>query len=491
MAAPAPVQRLSVGEKLGYALGDAATNFFFMTMILYQSRFYTDVVGISAAAIGWLFLAVRWIDAIADPVIGALADRTNTRWGKFRPWVLWTAVPYGVIFWLSFSVPDIGSTGKLVYVAITYLLLMVVYSANNTPYSALTGVMTADPSERTSISTYRLFLATVVGQILVQGLALPMVDKFGQGDAAKGWSITIGVFGALIIVFNLITFATTKERVQPDIRQKSSMKQDLKDVFTCRPWLALFVLTLMIFTMIVLRGSAFNFYFGYYLDPLAIRDFLSSFGMGASDSKFLNALGLVLKPDGSNASNVAFGFFNITTNLVQIIGILSSKALSDRFGKRNVYVFFLAMTAVVTVIPIILTPQSIGGVFLVAILWGLAYGPTVPLLWAMIADVPDFLEWKTDRRATGFAYAGVVFALKAGLGVGGALIGWLLAGYGYVPNAVQTEQALTGIRLSASVYSAIPCIIGVIALLMYPITKDLSLRIRDELAERRSQRAKA
>jgi glycoside/pentoside/hexuronide:cation symporter, GPH family len=487
MSAPAPVQRLSVGEKLGYALGDAATNFFFMTMILYQSRFYTDVVGISAAAIGWLFLAVRWIDAIADPVIGALADRTNTRWGKFRPWVLWTAVPYGVIFWLSFSVPDIGSTGKLVYVAITYLLLMVVYSANNTPYSALTGVMTADPSERTSISTYRLFLATVVGQILVQGLALPMVDKFGQGDAAKGWSVTIGIFGALIIIFNLITFATTKERVQPDVRQKSSVKQDLKDVFTCRPWLALFVLTLMIFTMIVLRGSAFNFYFGYYLDPIAVRDFLASFGMGASDNKFLNAMGLVLKADASNATNVAFGFFNIITNLAQIIGILSSKALSDRFGKRNVYAFFLTMTAIVTVIPIFLTPQSIGGVFLVAILWGLAYGPTVPLLWAMIADVPDFLEWKTGRRATGFAYAGVVFALKAGLGVGGALIGWLLAGYGYVPNVAQTEHALNGIRLSASVYSAIPCIIGIVALLMYPITKDLSLRIRDGLAERRQK----
>jgi Na+/melibiose symporter-like transporter len=489
--------KLSFREKAGYGLGDAATNFFFMSMILYQPRFYTDTVGIAASTVGWLFIMVRWIDAIFDPIVGALSDRTNSRWGKFRPWVLFTAIPFGVIFWLAYTVPNFSSTGKLTYAIITYLLLMMVYSANNTPYSALTGVMTNDPSERTSISTYRLTCG-ILGQLAIQAFALPLVDKFGNGDSSHGWSMMIGIFAILMVVFYLITFSVTKERVQPNPRQKTSLKRDLVDVFTCRPWVVMFLTTLFIFTTLALRGGAFNYYFTYYLDQSKVVDFVDHIGLaavGAGEPTWwksaLNLFGLLVKPDGSNAAGVGFSLFNMTGTIIQIAGILCSKALSDRFGKRNVFLVGLSLTTIVTVLFYFVPPGAISIVFLLSALWGLFYGPTVPLLWAMIADVPDYAEWKTSRRATGFAYAGIVFALKAGLGLGGALGGWLLSGYGYVPNAAQTEHSLLGIRLCATIYSALPFFFAVLCLLAYPITKELALRIRDELIERRSKYASA
>jgi len=489
-------QKLSAGEKLSYSLGDAATNFFFLSMILYQSRYYTDTVGLAASSVGWLFFFVRWVDAIVDPVVGALSDRTETKWGKFRPWILWTAIPFGVIFWLVYSVPSIGGSGKLIYVWITYLLLMMVYSANNTPYAALTGVMTSDPSERTSISTYRLCIA-IIGQLLIQGLALPLVDKFGNGDTAHGWSVTIGIFAAAMIVFYFVAFASTRERVRPDPHQKTSIKRDLSDVFTCRPWVVMFFLTFFVFTTLALRGGAMNYYFSYFLDSAQITELLRHLGLvssGGSPSAWetvLNWFGLMLKPDGSNATSVGFSLFNMVGTLVQIPGILLSQSLSDRFGKRNIFIVFLALTTLATAAIFILPPTSIDQVFVLNILWGLFYGPTIPLLWAMIADVPDYSEWKTSRRATGFCFAGIVFALKAGLGVGGALLGWFLSGYGYVPNVAQSANALLGVRLSATVFAAIPFALGVICLFGYPITKELSLRIRDELAARRQKYADA
>ena len=484
-------QKLSAGEKLGYSLGDAATNFFFLSMILYQGRYYTDTVGLTASSVGWLFFFVRWVDAIVDPVVGALSDRTETRWGKFRPWLLWTAVPFGLIFWLVYSVPALGGSGKLVYVWITYLLLMMVYSANNTPYAALTGVMTSDPSERTSISTYRLCIA-IIGQLLIQGLALPLVDKFGNGDTSHGWSVTIGIFAVAMIIFYFVAFASTRERVRPNPHQKSSVKRDLADVFTCRPWVVMFLLTLFVFTTLALRGGSMNYYFTYYLDRGQIAELLRHVGLVGTTSgapstldTVLNWFGLLLKPDASNATSVGFSLFNMAGTLVQIPGILLSQFLADRFGKRNVFIVGLALTAIVTAAIFGSAATSINQVFLLNILWGVFYGPTVPLLWAMIADVPDYAEWKTSRRATGFCFAGIVFALKAGLGLGGALGGWLLSAYGYIPNVAQSVDALLGIRLTATIFSALPFAFGVICLFAYPITKELSLRIRDELAARR------
>ncbi len=483
--------KLSVREKIGYGLGDVATNFFFQSMILYQNRYYTDTVGLSASAVGWMFLILRLADAFVDPVVGALSDRTQTRWGKFRPWILWTAVPFGVAFWAVYVTPNVGPTGKLIYAYFTYVLVMMFYSANNTPYSALMGVMTPNVSERANIARYR-FVSALIGQFIIQALALPLVDKFGQGNSAKGWAMTMAIFGAGIIVCSLVVFLTTRERVLPNPEQKPSLKADIKNVISCKPWLAMFVLTLMIFTMLVVRGSSMNYFFTYYMDPGSLREFLDRFGLATAAAgdhsawrSVLDALGLQVKADSSNASAVGQSFFFVLGSIIQIICILFSKPLADRFGKKTVFIIGFVGTIAATVAVFFVPPTSMDALLWLSVAWGLAWGPTVPLLWVMIADVADYSEWQTSRRATGFMYAGILFALKAGLGLGGALAGWILGAYGYIPNVAQSAHTLLGIRLSASIYSAVPLLVGLVCLILYPISKALNLRIQDELEQRR------
>jgi len=490
-------ERLPVKEKIGYAMGDIATNFFFQSMILYQTRFYTDTVGLSAVAVGSMFLILRLADAVVDPVIGALADRTQTRWGKFRPWVLYTAVPFGLIFWLVYVTPDVGPHGKLVYAYLTYSLVMLLYSANNTPYSALMGVMTPDASERSSLAGYR-FVGALVGQFIIQALPLPLVIKFGQGNSARGWAITMAIFGALIVVLNLVTFATTRERVQPPPGERHPLRDDLKDVFTCRPWLVMFILTLLVFTMLVVRGSSSNYLFAYYLDQGQIKEFLGAVGLAGIGSgpvtgwkAALDGLGLLVRPDGSNAAAVGLSLWFVLGSIVQIGGIMVSKPLADRFGKKTVFIAGVSVTTLATLLVFYVGPTSIGLLFWLGILWAVGWGPTIPLLWVMIADVADYSEWKTSRRATGFMYAGILFALKAGLSLGGALSAWVIEAYGYVPNVAQTEHALLGIRLGASVYPGIALALVLVCLAVYPIGKTLNLRIQDELTQRRKQYATA
>jgi Na+/melibiose symporter-like transporter len=487
--------RLAVKEKVGYAMGDIATNIFFQSMILYQTRFYTDTAGLSAVAVGSMFLILRLADAVFDPIIGAMSDRTRTRWGNFRPWILWTAVPFGVIFWLVYVTPDWGPNGKLVYAYITYTLVMMMYSANNTPYSALMGVMTPDASERSSLAGYR-FVGALTGQFFIQALPLPLVEKLGGGNSARGWALTMAIFGALIIVLNLITFASTKERVQPAPGEKHPLKDDLRDVFSCRPWVLMFVLTLSVFTMLVVRGSSSNFLFGYYLNPDRIKDLVGSFGLAGSGPvtgwrTVLDWLGLIVKPDNSNAVAVGFSLWSVLGSIVQIGGIMLSKPLADRFGKKTVFILGVAVTTLATLAVFSVGPDQVGLIFWLGILWSVGWGPTIPLLWLMIADAADFSEWKTGRRATGFMYAGILFGLKAGLSLGGALSAWVLEAYGYVPNVAQSERALLGIRLGASVYPTLFLVVVIVCLALYPIGKALGQKIQDDLTERRKGYATA
>lgn len=487
---PSTTERLSVREKIGYGFGDAAANFVFQTMLIFQLGFYTDVFGITAATAGTLLLVGRFWDAIFDPIMGVIADRTQTRWGKFRPWVLWSAIPFALLFFLAFTTPDFGDTGKVVYAYVTYILLMTIYSVNNLPYSALNGVMTGDVNDRTSLSSYRFFLA-MAAAFIVQGLTLPMVSKFGEGNAAKGWSLTIGVFSLLCVVFFLITFFSVRERIHPDPKQKSSPKQDFADLLKNAPWKSMFTLTLFLFVTLALWGSAMFYFFTYYVDKPQLFAFLQSWGLvaepGASGwwHDLLNAFGLIALEDRSNVTGVGFSLFNMVGMLANIIGVLFSKMLAVRFGKKAVFLVGLSLTTFFTLLFIMASADSVGFMFLLNLLKSLAYGPTIPLLWAMMADVADYAEWKTNRRATGVVFAGIVFALKAGLGFGGAICGWLLAAYGYIPNAVQSEEALLGIRLTGSVFPAITFAVGVFALAFYGISKKLNLEIQDELAERR------
>lgn len=496
-ADPAHV-KLSFREKAGYSLGDASANLVFQLLIIFQAGFYTDVMGISAAALGTMLLLVRFSDAFTDPLMGVLADRTRTRWGRFRPWLLWSALPFAGLFWLAFTVPDLTGGKLLAYAAVTYTLLMVAYTMNNVPYSALTGVMTADSSERTSVSSFRFFAAMATA-FLVQGLTLPLVQKFGMQadgtvDEAAGWSITVALYAAIAVVFFVVTFFSVRERVQPIVEAAPDTRQDFRDLRANRPWLAMFGMTLFVFITLSLRGSSFYYYFTYYVDPDALTELVRRAGLFAAGGELgagqrvLDFFGLIVTPGGSPTA-VGFGLFNMVGSLVSIGGVLAAKPLAERFGKKAVFTVGLAGAAVVQAAFYALGPADVNAMFVLSVLGAAAYGPTIPLLWAMIADTADWSEWTTRRRATGVVYAGVTFALKAGLGLGGAIAGWILAAYGYEAATARTPEVLEGIRLSASLFSAVPFALGVACMLFYPITKALERQITADLAARRAAAA--
>ena len=487
-------QKLSFREKAGYSLGDAAANLVFQVLMAYQFYFFTAIMGLNPAAAGTLFLIGRFFDAFTDPAMGILADRTKHKWGRFRPWILWSALPFAAIFWLTFTSPGWSPNGQMVYAYIMYFLLMGVYTVNNVPYCALNGVMTGDVDERTSLSTYR-FVAVTVTQFIVQGLTWPLVAKLGQGNDAQGWSMTMGIFAAITVVLFVTCFFSVKERVQPDPEQDSSAKQDMLDTLNNKPWLVLFFATLMIFIMLVVRGGSLTFYMQSYVNQTALGDFFSQMSLQRNEGVdpsgvrvVLNTLGLLVEPDRSNLPNVAFGWFMMAGTIATLIGVFTSKTLSKLFGKKTVFVVSLFLTAASTMWLFFIPADDIPSMVAQALSWGLVYGPTVPLLWSMIADAADYSEWKTGRRATGFVFAGVVFALKFGLGVGGFIQGMILAYYGYEGGADLTERAVMGVRLSATMYPAAFIIAAAVILLFYPISKALNYQIGDELAKRRDAR---
>ena len=487
------MNKLSFIEKAGYSLGDAAANFVFMTMILFQLNFYTDTLGIAAASAGSLLLVGRLWDAFFDPMMGVMADRTNTRWGKFRPWVLWTALPWGVVMVFAYTTPDWGYTGKIVYACLTNILLMTLYSANNTPYSAMTGVMTGDVNERTSLSSYR-FVAAMIAQLIVGGFTLPLVAKFGHGNNAKGWQITMGLWATICVVLFLITFLTTRERIQPDPKQKASAKTDFSTLLKTGPWIAMFILTLAHFIVLAMRGGTLSYYFQYYVNHERLFGTLQSLGLtnnsaGGVWHYLLNSFGLIVDPKRTNVSSVGFSLFNMSSQFVTVCGVLCSTFLSIRFGKKAVALAGFSLTTVFMALFILLPPEAVGSMFILEYVRALTYAPTIPLIWAMFADVVDYAEWKTGRRTTGVIYATILFGLKTGLSLGGALAGWLLSGFGYRANAVQTPQAMQGIRMTISVFPAMFFGIVIVCLMCYKISKTLNIQIQDELAERRRKYA--
>jgi Na+/melibiose symporter-like transporter len=728
-------QKLSITEKVGYSLGDSAANFIFQTVMMFLMFFYTDILGISAAVAGTIFLATRIFDAFNDPMMGAIADRTNTRWGKFRPWVLISAIPFGVIGVLMFTAPNFSGMGKIIYAFITYNLMMIIYTINNVPYCAMTGVLTGDSIERTGLAQYR-FIFAMLATLAVQSLSIPLVNYLGvdnktivqsevradqltinpvspglakivvsaddqrgnviekdfyvkvtkpvaeiplvkqplsdltfeqgfgeheinlsavfdpgaygpvsfaasldnktvasteiigdrlriiesgigvvnvtvsskdrlknnanvqftlavlakgnsvpqvisqsdidlnkgfqkhqlslndiiidkDGDSlnytvknsdtgvlsaeiqgkqlvlterkpgyakvtvsandnkgglssvvipvivragdnmppipakslpsqtvsseskpitlslseffsdpdndsmsykvsvinqAKGYQLTMGIFCTLAVLFFIITFITTKERVKPDPKQKTSLKQDISDLMRNKQWVAIFFLTVFIFVYLALRGSVTLYYFTYYVKRADLFSYFNALGMG-----------------------------------VTLIGILFSKPLAVRFGKRNTFRACLFLTAVFASVYAFLPPNAIFLIFAFNILLSLAYAPTIPMLWAMMADVADYGEWKTGRRATGMTFSATTFGLKMGLSLGGAMAGWLLTYFGYVAGAEQTEFALKGIRWMMSIIPAIPFFIGVAILFLYKIDKRTEIVMTEELIERRKQ----
>jgi glycoside/pentoside/hexuronide:cation symporter, GPH family len=422
--------------------------------------------------------------------MGIIADRTNTRWGKFRPWILWTAVPFGVMSMIAFSTPEFSPEGKIAYALITYILLVIVYSANNLPYASLSGVLTGDMAERNSISSYRFF-AVMIAQFIVQSLLMPLVLILGGGDKTKGFENTMTIFAVMGVVFFIITFLTTKERIIPKPEQKSSVKEDVSDLFKNKPWIAILILTVFIFITLAMKGGMYVYYFDYFLDKESLAAFLQNIGFNsfiAGLNNLLTNLGLHGFVWPQDASTSGFSLFNAGGIILMIIGITISKPLADRFGKRDVFGISVFISALCLLLFYFYTPQSISLVYLTQLAHGFFYGISIPLLWAMIADVADYSEWKNNRRATAIIFSAMNFGLKTGLSVGGALVAGILALYGYDGKLVtQNPGTINGIKFSVSVYPTITFCLGVACLFFYEINKKKELLIEKELKARRGE----
>jgi len=444
------IQKLSVGEKVGYALGDMAANFVFQAMLALQLDFYTHTFGLTAAQAGTLFLVVGLAVACFNPVMGMIADRTKSKSGKFRPWLLWTAVPFGIISILTFTTPQLSPGGKIIYAWITYILLRVIYTVNNVPYASLTAVMTQDPDERTSISSYRQIAANSAG-FIVQSLAVPMVAFLGGSNSARGYQLTMGLLSVLSVIFFIISFFATKERIQPDPQQKTSLGQDLSDLFSNRPWVVLFLVTLFYFSAILVRGNVMLPYFRFVAGNVNLFAWFNGFGLAAL-----------------------------------LLGVAFSTAVSVRVGKRELFIASMILSGIFNMALYVISPHATYLIIGAEVLRQFAYGLSGPILWAMMGDVADYGEWKTGRRATGAVTGGIVFALWAGLALGGAVAGWLLSAYGLVSAAdVQSTGTQTGIVLTASIYAGLFFLAAAACLFFYPLNREKNQSIANDLAERR------
>ena len=479
--------KLSLGEKIGYSLGDLSANLVFQTLVTYLAYFYTDIYGLKNNDASLIILIVGLTAAfLFNPVIGALADRTRSRWGKFRPWVLYTSIPLGVIALLAFTTPDFSYKGKVIYAAVTYTLLLLFYAGNNLPYAALSGVLTGDMAERNSISSIR-FVAVMFAQFFVQVFMLPIILYAGNGDKAAGIEIVMTWLAIIGTVMLIITFITTRERVVPTPEQKSTLKEDLSDLIKNKPWIIMLVSTILVFVTLALKGGSYVYYFENYVDPAALASFISPITEG------LTSIGINFF--GSDPASAGFGLFNAGGIIFMVVGISFSKRLADKYGKRDVFSSALFISTLFILFFIFYKPESVMLMFGSQILHGFFYGITIPILWAMIADVADFSEWKTNRRATAIIFSAMMVGLKSGLSIGSALVAWILGLYGYinvddvaVTNVIQPESVSIGAKMLVSVYASIPFFLVVLLLFFYEINKSKETQIEQELVSRRRKK---
>ena len=473
-------EKLSISEKIGYSLGDLAANLVFQTLMTYLAYFYTDIYGLEANDATAIIFIVGTIAAFGfNPIVGAIADRTNSKWGKFRPWILWTAVPLGIVSVLAFSTPDFDYQGKVIYAVITYTLLLLLYASSNLPYSALSGVITGDMKERNSISSYR-FVAVMFAQFFVQVFMLPIIIYAGNGDKAIGIELVMTWLAIIGTVMLLITFVTTKERIVPTAEQKSTVMEDLSDLIKNKPWVIMLVLTTLTFVSLAMKGGSYVYYFENYVDKTRLTDFISPI------LDFLSSIGVNFF--GNDPVSAGFGLFNAGGIIFMIIGIGLSKPLADAYGKRNIFGFFLLVSTLFIILFNFFDKTSVELMFGAQVLHGFFYGITIPLLWAMIADVADYSEWKNNRRATAIIFSAMMVGLKLGLTIGSALVAKILGSYGYIPGAEngQTEVAIQGTKMLVSMFPAIPFLIGVVLLFFYEINKEMESQIEIDLKQRRT-----
>lgn len=449
-------------EKVGYGLGDAASSMFWKMFSMYLLIFYTDVFGISAAAAGTMFLITRIWDSCFDPVVGIIADRTRSKYGKFRPYLLWVAVPFGVIAVFTFATPSFSEGGKLVYAYVTYSLMMMIYSLINVPYASLLGVMSDKGSERTALSSYRMVFA-FAGSLLALGLIEPLLHFFGiESDPSRGWLLSIVVLACIAVFFFWLCFSWTRERVEPAANVQSNLREDVKDLLKNRPWWILLGAGISALVFNSIRDGGAAFYFKYYI---ASGQNEAGGWMGSGFS--LTTIYLVL----GQAAN--------------IIGVILATPLSNKVGKKKTFAGVMVIATALSVAFYFFDSRHIMLIMLFQVLISICAGSIFPLLWSMYADIADFSEWKNGRRATGLIFSSSSMSQKFGWTIGGAATGWLLGYYGFQANTAQSDAAQEGIRLMLSFLPAVGTALSVFFIVFYPLSESKMDKISGELREQR------
>lgn len=452
-------QYLSKKEKIGYGLGDMASNLYFQTFVVFMPIFYTDVFGLAPAAMGTMMLFSRFWDAANDPLMGMIADRTDTKWGKFRPYIAGFAIPIGLAGFFAFNTPNFGASGNLIYAYVTYILLMMMYTGVNVPYAALMGVITPNSAERTSVSQYR-FAFAFIGQFIAGAVTLGLVEYFGSGNEAIGWRMVMVLYGIVAAALLFGTFSLTKERVLPKVSKQNRIKDDLKNLMKNKPWILMGLATFFQLTFIVMRGSSTTYYFRYFVG-----------------NQELNLLGM----------NIDLGYALFTSSFIGVgtvatfIGALLTSRINKYISKKTIYSRFLIMSAICSLLFYFLAPENIILIYTLNALVSFFFGAVSVTQWAMYTDTADYGEWKFGSRSTALIMAASLFALKMGLTAGGTIVGWVLEGYGFVANEIQTESTLLGIKMLMSVFPALFGIIGGFLVLFYPITDEKMVEIELDL----------
>ena len=464
--------KIGLSEKIGYGLGDMSSSMFWKLFGAYLMLFYTDVFGISAAVVGTMFAVTRVWDSFFDPVVGAFADRTSSRWGRFRPYLLFLAVPFGLIGVITFLTPPFDNTGKIIYAYVTYALMMMVYSAINVPYASLLGVMSPDPSHRNTLATYRMTFA-YLGSFIALLLFMPLVNAFGGGNVSGpthlwftapqfGWFMAVVVIAAICVVLFLACFALTKERVEPIKHEKTSLKTDFRDLVHNKPWWILLGAGVSSLVFNSIRDGATVYYFKYYVDETAVGN--------------ISILGLPF---------VLSGIYLGVGQAANIVGVILAAPVSNRIGKRSTFILAMALATVLSVIFFWFNKDQLYLIFVFQILISICAGSIFPLLWSMYADCADYSELRTGNRATGLIFSSSSMSQKFGWAFGSAITGWMLAQFGFKANAVQSAETIQGIKMFLSILPAVGALLSLVFIYFYPLSESKMKKITAELQEKR------